>query len=247
MLEQPQAIRAIFFDAGQTLLQPHPSVSEICQQVCQRFGVPLHSEQIKQGMREAEDYYYRQVRLNRQTWASGQAINELWMGYYISLLRAAVEEQSEKRLYELAKAITEEFEAHTSWKVFADVVPTLEALQRRHYTMGVISDWGISLGTILRHHRLTRYFDFLVVSAVARHAKPSAMLFETALQRAKAIADYTLHIGDSYIHDVLGARSVGITPILLDRERRLRSTDVDCLLIHSLTDLLTLLASDEAW
>ena len=31
------------------------------------------------------------------------------------------------------------------------------------------------------------------------------MLYELALQRANSIADYTLHIGDSYIHDVLGA------------------------------------------
>nr|BBH94759.1 hypothetical protein KTA_29580 [Thermogemmatispora argillosa] len=240
-LEQPQAIRTIFFDAGQTLLQPYPSVVEICQQVCQRAGLSVDLSRLKQGLIEAEDYFYRQVRLNRHTWASEQAINELWLGYYVSMLRQAVDERSDQRLYELARAITDEFAAHTSWEVFPDVVPTLEVLQQHHYTLGVISDWGISLGPILRRHRLTRFFDCVIVSAIARYAKPSTLLYETALRRANAIADYTLHVGDSYIHDVLGARSAGMTPVLLDRAHRLRSSDVDCILIHSLTELLELL------
>jgi putative hydrolase of the HAD superfamily len=240
-LEQPQAIRTIFFDAGQTLLQPYPSVVEICQQVCQRAGLGVDLTRLKQGLIEAEDFFYRQVRLNRHIWASEQAINELWLGYYVSMLRQAVDERSEQRLYELARAITEEFATHTRWEVFPDVVPTLEVLQQHHYTLGVISDWGISLNSILHRHRLTRFFDCVIVSAIARYAKPSTLLYETALQRANAIADYTLHIGDSYIHDVLGARSAGITPVLLDRSHRLRNQDVDCLLVHSLTELLTLL------
>ena len=39
----------------------------------------------------------------------------------------------------------------------------------------------------------------------------------------------------------LGARAVGITPVLLDRGKHLEKSNVDCLLIHSLTDLLDLL------
>jgi FMN phosphatase YigB (HAD superfamily) len=68
-----------------------------------------------------------------------------------------------------------------------------------------------------------------LVSAVTRHAKPSPALYDLALQRANSIPDYTIHIGDSYIHDVLGARAVGITPILLDRHNRLEESNVDCL------------------
>jgi len=76
---------------------------------------------------------------------------------------------------------------------------------------------------------------------LTRQAKPSPALYERALARANSIADYSLHVGDSYILDVLGARSVGITPILLDRRRHLQENNVDCILIHSLTDLLELL------
>jgi FMN phosphatase YigB (HAD superfamily) len=43
----------------------------------------------------------------------------------------------------------------------------------------------------------------------------------------------------------LGARAVGITPILLDRHRRLEENNVDCLLVHSLHDMLELLEVSE--
>jgi len=245
LFEQPQSIRTVFFDAGFTLIFPYPSTPEICQQVCQRLNLHIHLDAVKERMTEAQDYYYRQMRLNRHTWGSEQAISEFWISYYMNLLRTFIEEHDEPRLYQLAQVINQEFDKHTSWEVYSDVFPTLEALRRHKYTLGVISDWGISLGPILRRLNLTPYFDCLLVSAVTRHAKPSPLLYEMALERANSIADYTLHIGDSYIHDVLGARAVGMTPVLLDRPGHLEESNVDCLLIHSLEELLDLLEAPE--
>ncbi len=240
-IEQPQAIRTIFFDVGFTLLHPYPSLPEICHQVCQQLHLHIHLDDVRERMYDAEDYFLRQQRLNRHTWASQQAINEFWIGYYMNLLRPFVEEHDEPRLYQLAQTINQEFEKHTSWQVYPDVLPTLDALRAHGYTLGAVSDWGIALGPILRHLRLTRYFDCLLISAASRLAKPSPMLYDLALQRCNAIADYTLHIGDSYVQDVLGARAVGITPILLNREGNLAESHVDCLLIRSLSELLDLL------
>jgi len=245
LFEQPQSIRTVFFDAGFTLIRPYPSTPEICQQVCQRLNLHIHLDAVKERMTEAQDYYYRQMRLNRHTWGSEQAISEFWISYYMNLLRPFIEEHDEPRLYQLAQVINQEFDKHTSWEVYSDVIPTLEALRRHKYTLGVISDWGISLGPILRRLNLTPYFDCLLVSAVTRYAKPSPLLYEMALERANSIADYTLHIGDSYIHDVLGARAVGMTPVLLDRPGHLEESNVDCLLIHSLAELLDLLEARE--
>ncbi len=240
-LEQPQAIRTIFFDAGFTLLTPARSTPEICQQVCKDLGLHLHLEEVEQRLYDAEEYFFRHRGENRHTWADEQAIADLWTGYYTTLLRPFVEEHDEVRLSQLAEAVAQEYKKHTNWKTYGDVRPTLEALRAHGYTLGVISDWGISLGPLLRSLHLTQYFDCLLVSAQARHAKPSPMLYELALQRTNAVADYTVHIGDSYIFDVLGARSVGITPILLDRGNHVEQKSVDCLLLHSLYELLSLL------
>src|SRR5216684_4046126 len=191
--EQPQSIRTIFFDAGFTLLRPNPSTPEICQQVCQRLDLRIHLDAVKERMKEAQDYYLRHMRLHRHTWCNEQTIAEFWTGYYMNLLRPFIEEHDEPRLYRLAQSINEEFDKHTSWRLYPDVLPTLDALRSSgKYTLGVISDWGIGLGPILRRLNLTSYFDCLLISAVTRHAKPSPMLYELALQRANSIADYSL-------------------------------------------------------
>ena len=239
-IEQPQAIRTIFFDVGFTLLYPYPSLPEVCHQVCQKLHLHVHIDAVRDRMYDAEDYFLRQQRLSRP-WASQAAITEFWIGYYMNLLRPFVEEHDEARLHQLAEAINHEFEKHTSWQLYEDVVPTLDALRAHNYTLGVVSDWGIALGSIMNRLHLTKYFDCLLVSATSRYAKPSPMLYDMALQRCNAIADYTLHVGDSYTQDVLGARSVGIAPVLLDRGGHLTERQVDCLLIHSLSELLDLL------
>ncbi len=241
-IEQPQAIRTIFFDVGFTLLHPYPSDLEICQQVCARLGLYLEQEILQTRLPDARSFYLRHARLNQHTWASETAIEELWITYYMNMLHPFMEGQDETLLHLMASMITREYNFHTSWQIYPDVIPTLHALQSsQRYTLGAISDWDSSLGTILQNLRLNRYFDCLLVSALTGHAKPSSILYETALARANSIADYTLHIGDSYTLDVLGARSVGMTPVLLDRDHSLKPHQVDCLLIHSLSEVPALL------
>jgi putative hydrolase of the HAD superfamily len=240
-LESPQAIRTIFFDAGFTLLRTSPSLIEICQDVCQREGLHLDIEQITRQLPEAEAYFFEAIKTNRRTWASEAAIVRFWDGYYKALLRPFVAEEDETLLERCVQEIIKEFEQHTRWELYPDVLPTLQALQGNGFTLGIISDWGASLAPIISGLDLPRYFDCLIISAVARHAKPEPGLYELALQRAGAIPDYAIHIGDSYIQDVLGARTVGITPILIDRPGKLRPEDMDCILIRDLQEVLNLL------
>lgn len=241
-LEQPQAIRTLFFDVGFTLLYPFPSDEEICQQVCARWGLHLHLEQIAARVIETADFYWQHMRANCQIWASDAVIEHFWLAYYMNLLRPFVAKHDEQRLRQLAEALNYEYNSHTSWRMYPDVLPTLEALRASgRYTLGAISDWGLSLGPILQRLQLNTYFEHMVASALIGCAKPSPTLYETALTRANSVADYSLHIGDSYILDVLGARAVGMTPVLLDRKCHLLPSQVDCLLIHSLSDLLPIL------
>jgi FMN phosphatase YigB (HAD superfamily) len=83
--------------------------------------------------------------------------------------------------------------------------------------------------------------DCLVISATLQYAKPAFQLYDQALQRTNSIPDFSLHIGDSYVQDILGARSVGITSILLDRHCRFDAEKLDCPVVHSLLELVDLL------
>ena len=194
-LEQPQSIRTVFFDAGFTLLYPSPSILGVCQQVSQKLGLHVDLDQLQKGLPNAEYFRFRQSQPSRQTWADEQSIADFWFSYYMNLLQPLMAKYEQKHLEQFVCAITEEFEKHTTWQVYPDVKLTLETLRTKGYSLGVISDWNIALGPLLRRFDLTPYFDCLVISAVARHAKPSPTLYNMALERANAIPDYTIHIG----------------------------------------------------
>ena len=67
-----------------------------------------------------------------------------------------------------------------------------------------------------------------VVSAdTARAYKPHREIFDEALRISGCTPDEAVHIGDSYDTDVVGARGVGISPVLLLRGRVRQHEDVD--------------------
>lgn len=236
-LSNPQAIRAIFFDVGFTLLAPHPSVLKIAQAACRSQGVEIDVNCLRKQQQQAEEYLRRSSRAQPWTWSDESAINAIWTDYFTEMLTPCLKDQPD-RLESCVRATVQAFDDAGNYALYPDVLPCLSALFEQGLTLGVISDWGVSLSLILRHHDLIAFFDFAVISAQARRAKPDPQLFQTALQRANAIPDYTLHIGDSYVLDVLGARSVGITPILLDRRQAHDPAQLDCLVATTLYDVL---------
>jgi HAD superfamily hydrolase (TIGR01549 family) len=228
-------------DVGYTLLAPHPSVIEIALAACAGLDIAMDSACLERELPAAEAQLRTMVRANPQTWADERAINAVWHAYFTRLLTPCLGDLAPERRDAAFAEVLRRFDHHTSYAVYADVVPVLRVLHARGYTLGVISDWGISLGTILHQHGLNRFFDFAVVSAHLRLAKPHPDLFETALQRADAIPDYAIHVGDSYVLDMLGARLVGIQGVLIDRQGHLDPSVVDVPVIQDLYGLLDLL------
>lgn len=240
-LRQPQAIRAVFFDVGFTLLAPYPSVPEVVRDVCARRGVVVGIDCLQQQIPHVETLFAELTHANPHTWSDEQAITQVWLTYFTELLRPCLQDAGEEVLRACADDAQRAFDEASAYALYPDVYTTLAALKAHGMTMGVISDWGINLAMILRHHDLTQFFDFAVISAALRRAKPDPELYHTALQRADAIPDYAIHVGDSYVRDVLGARSVGVTGVMIDRARLTRPDDVDCPLIYDLYELLDLL------
>jgi HAD superfamily hydrolase (TIGR01549 family) len=240
-ISHPQAIRTVFLDVGFTLLAPHPSVAEIAISVCASLGYDADREGLTRALPEAEARLRAMAAADTALWSDERAIRRLWTAYFSILLRSALPVDQEQERQRLVKMVAAAFEHASSYRLYADVIPALTRLRAHGLQLGVISDWGVGLGLILRHHDLIAYFDFAVISAVVRHSKPDPVLFQTALKRANAIPDYAIHVGDAYLLDVLGARAAGITPVLLDRERRYDAARLDCPVIYDLYGLLALL------
>ena len=83
------------------------------------------------------------------------------------------------------------------------------------------------------------YLDFAISAVEVGYVKPYPPIFLAALEKAHVKPAETVYIGDQYEADVIGARGVGIYPVLLDRDRL--KTDVqDCLRIESLVNIIDL-------
>jgi len=79
---------------------------------------------------------------------------------------------------------------------------------------------------ILSNLEIRNYFDHVFDSHYVGYEKPDIRLFRHALDISDADPERTLHIGDLYHVDVLGAWSAGIHALLLDPFGDWK--DVDC-------------------
>ena len=122
-----------------------------------------------------------------------------------------------------------------------DVVPALEALRARGLRLVVVSNANGTLRAHMNRLGLAGKFDHVLDSADEGVEKPDPRFFEIALARSGARTDTTIHVGDLYHVDVVGARSAGLRAVLLD-EADLRP-DADCPRIRTLDDLVAQIAA----
>jgi len=120
------------------------------------------------------------------------------------------------------------------------VVPALEALRAMGLRLTVVSNANGTLRAHLERLGLARWFDCVLDSCELGVEKPDPRLFEIALERSGARKETTIHVGDLYYVDVMGARSAGLRGVLLD-EADLRP-DADCPRVNSLDALVRQIA-----
>ena len=81
--------------------------------------------------------------------------------------------------------------------------------------------------------------DYLFDSHEEGIEKPDPAYFQQALKISGSSAETTVHVGDFYHVDVVGARSAGIRPILLDAADLYQGCD--CERVRSLSELIEVL------
>jgi HAD superfamily hydrolase (TIGR01509 family) len=118
---------------------------------------------------------------------------------------------------ELRPVLRPDGRASALWKMVMPRIPeALARLRELGLTLVVVSNSDGTVEQSLDTAGLRPFFTVVVDSAIAGYEKPDPRIFAHALERAGAIADRTLHIGDIYHADVLGARGAGIHALLLD-------------------------------
>ena len=107
-------------------------------------------------------------------------------------------------------------ESVRAWPPLVDTVPALRELQKR-YKLVVISNIDDDLFAETRKH-LDVEFDGVITAEQARSYKPSLNNFQMALRTLAISPDRLLHAAQSIYHDVVPARSLGISTVWVNRK-----------------------------
>jgi putative hydrolase of the HAD superfamily len=131
---------------------------------------------------------------------------------------------------------------HNLWEfVPTDVVPALQRLSALGLKLVVVSNANGVLHQAFDRLGLTRYFHCICDSFVDGVEKPDPRFFQIALDRSGAAADSTMHVGDLYYVDVMGARASGLRAMLIDPFDLYREYDADR--VRTLDELVSRLGS----
>lgn len=103
------------------------------------------------------------------------------------------------------------------YHLFPDTRSTLEACRRLGYQNIVLSNNYPELEDMMEELDLRRYFDGVIVSALAGYDKPRQEIFQIAL-KAAGNPRRCYMVGDNPRADILGAKQAGMETIFVHRE-----------------------------
>jgi 2-haloalkanoic acid dehalogenase type II len=111
-------------------------------------------------------------------------------------------------------------ESLPGWQPFADTNQALERLGAAGYSLGILSNVDDDLLAGTQRH-FTATFDLIVTAQQVGSYKPAPRHFTEARQRIGG--KRWLHAAQSYFHDVIPARAMGIPVAWINRKREFAS------------------------
>jgi len=224
-------VDAVFFDVDFTLIYPGPTFQdEGYAHFAARFGIAVDRSRFNAAVRaassildDAQEHVYD---------------DEIFVRY----IRRIVEGMggTGERLDECAREVYREWAANQHFYLYDDVAPVLTELARRGVKIGLISNSHRCLSSFQQHFELDGLIAAAVSSSEHGYMKPHPSIFEAALTLAGVTAAESVMVGDSLLHDIDGARRVGMRGVLVHRSEE-SPPETDVPVIRTMTELLDLL------
>ena len=230
-------IKAVFLDFYNTLISFDPPRDELQANACREFGIEVNRKAIPRGYWFADDLMSRENArspIHKRSQAEEQAF---WSDYEAIILKTAGVEVTKElalRIFTRARQLDRRL------ILFDDVLPILGVLKDRGIILGLVSNLSQGLDGYCNELGLTPHVDFALTSFEIGAEKPHPPIFLAALERAGVSASEAIHVGDQYHSDIVGAKGVGINPLLLDRDGFWEGIN-DCPRIRSLREIVNYL------
>ena len=209
-------IKAVFFDFYQTLGVWGESLRPRLQKITDRYDCEIDWE------------CYETARGNLYADASGsdpmthdllETMQQIIESYRDFLAALGVRDYLDQMTWELLQSEHSLFAANAA-TLYDDTIPTLTYLRDAGFKLAIVSNWDTPLDPLTERLGIAGYFDAIVAShdARVRSAKPDPHIFNYTLAAVGISAAEAVHVGDTYAADIIGAKGVGIRPILIDRD-----------------------------
>jgi len=219
-------IETVFLDAGGVLV--HPNFDRVATALL-AHGVSTTGEHL----RHVEPLAKRD--LEDPSFIRSSDDDSRGLVYFATVLRRAglvIDDRVRAALMELRAYHA----ANNLWETAADgLIPFLVRLRARGLRRVVVSNANGTLHAHFDRLGLTPYFDAIFDSHVEGVEKPDPRFFGIALERSGSRKETTVHVGDFYEIDVVGARRAGLQAILLDPAEV--NADRDCVRVRTLDEL----------
>ncbi len=210
-------IQVISFDCAQTLLEVQWNPAHHICASAKSLDLTFDKER---GMTAFRDLFNSRFQdycaMNRK--GRQEASDEYWLRLiadWMTLMELPID-----RSREVFDAGEQALYGHPSqvFSIYADVIPTLEALKKLNIKMCVVSNWDVSLRKVLKRFAIEEFFVDVIASFVLGVHKPDPKIFHHLAANLKVNPAEILHVGDSFEDDFQAARSAGLQSVWLNRE-----------------------------
>jgi HAD superfamily hydrolase (TIGR01549 family) len=222
---------AVLFDMGYTLIYFEPIQEVIVQEALRAIGVERSVQEVNAAVQVVWGAYYAEAATTSFP-ATEKYSHQVELELSKGLLEELGVNTEEAALRTYRQALESGFNRPGALRPYSEVVEVLTALQEQGYRLGIVSNWSWNLRDRVVQAGLDPFFELVWASACAGCNKPHPRIFEQALAQMELSPERALYIGDSYSHDVAGARNAGVDVLLLDRPGT--AGDVDCPVIRDL-------------
>jgi putative hydrolase of the HAD superfamily len=207
---------AVFFDAGETLVHPHPTFPDLFAQTLRTQGYDVSPEMVRERGHVVFERFRAAAQANELWTTSLERSRRFWHDVY----RVFVRELGIADADGLLDVLYETFTDLANYRVFDDVPPVLDRLRDAGIVLGVVSNFEEWLEQLLERLGVRSYFAVSVVSGVEGVEKPDPRIFALAMERARVRPQESVYVGDNPEFDVDPALQAGMFPVLVDRRER---------------------------
>ncbi|MBX6316576.1 MAG: HAD-IA family hydrolase [Isosphaeraceae bacterium] len=206
----------IVLDAVGTLIQPAPPVAEVYAEAARRQGVDLDPAAVKARFHQA--FGADEVDDLRGPLATDEPTEQRrWRRIVAACLP---EVPDPERAF---AALWEHFGRPDAWRVFPDVAPALETLDRAGLRLRIASNFDRRLRrVVVGRPELAPWAEPLIISSEVGFRKPHPAFYRAACVSLGLPPGRVLCVGDDPENDVFGPRRAGLHAVLLDRDHRAR-------------------------